>query len=292
MGKHLFLRQIRQRSRPFFKRTGKLQFCHPVQLEQPEIFSRPAPAPQIPAGPLENQIIRLHSPAGFSGRRMIGKGHQPAAFYRSMEQLNFGRKRRPVPGGQINQNMRIACQKIRSARKQLFHKLRIPVRPAHAVQAPKPCQNRLHVRRSEQRPVYCIAFHDGNAAARSARGHNRDSCHAEAFNIPVDRPPGYLELLRKPGSRHLLFLQQHCQNPYHSIKLHRFSPDFQISSRIPVFCLFLKYRISKQQILDQSERFPGHIMGTHENLRGSRNPKGIYFLGLRDMYRPENVEII
>ena len=64
-------RQIRRRSRAGREGLTGDKVCHPVELEQPEILPGLAPAPDVPGGPLEHQVIGLDGPhRRFSGRKI------------------------------------------------------------------------------------------------------------------------------------------------------------------------------------------------------------------------------
>ena len=107
---------------------------------------------------------------------------------------------------------------------QLLHQLRVLAGSAYTVQASKPGQDRLHIRSGKQGTVDLISFHDRDSAVLSRFCHQRDSCHAQGFDIPVDGAAGDFELLRKVGGCYLLFLQQNGQYADHSVKLHMESP--------------------------------------------------------------------
>ena len=127
---------------------------------------------------------------------------------RTVQQFDLRGKGIFLPGGQIDQYMRVSGKQVGCAYGEFFHQLEIAVGPADAVQAPQSGQDGLHIRGAEQRAVDLVPFHDGYAAVFPRFCHQWDPGHAEGFDIPIYRTAGYLEFLRQIRRRHFLLLQQ------------------------------------------------------------------------------------
>ena len=97
---------------------------------------------------------------------------------------------------------------------------------ANAVQAPEPRQDGLYLWGGEHHPIHPVALHDGNAAPRALGGGDGNARPAQGLDVPLDGPPGHLELLRQLGGGDLLPLKQNGQDadePLHLHGVHRLS---------------------------------------------------------------------
>ena len=148
-----------------------------------------------------------------------------------MNGLDFGGQAGLVPGGEVDQDVRIPAG---APGRELFHQLGIASCAADAVQALQPGQNGLHLGGGEDRPVHPVSLQNRDAPASALGSGNGDPGLAEGFNVPLDGAAGYLKLLRQFRRGDLVPLEQDGQNAdetFHFHGLRRLSAFFVLYHR-------------------------------------------------------------
>ena len=210
----------------WFKGPAGSKVRHAVQLEQAEIRPDLAPAPHIPGGPVEHQVVGLHGAHRFPLGGEVGKADGAVLLDGTLDQLDFGRQAGLVPGGEVNEHVSAARHQSARPGGQLFHQKGVAPGAADAVQASEARQNGLHLGGGEHRPVHPVALHNGDAAACALGGGDGDARPAQGLDVPLDGPAGHLKLLRQLRGGDPLTLEQdgqYADEPLHLHGVHRLS---------------------------------------------------------------------
>ena len=175
---------------------------------------------------MEHQVEGLHSAHRFPFGGEVGETDGAVLLDGPLDELDFWRQAGLVPGGEVDEHMSAAGYQSACPGGQLFHQLCVAPGAADAVQTPETCQNGLHLRGGEHRPIHPVSLHDGNAAACTLDGGNGDARPAQGLNVPLDGPSGHLELFCQLRGGDLLPLEQNGQDadkPLHLHGIHRLS---------------------------------------------------------------------